>query len=364
MDDVTHDTRLHVEDEGTGNYLDGLEMRYSIRGEEDRLIAFAFSESNARRLAVCWNALQHIPTVELESGQLQNMVTLKRAAEAERDSLIRDAERYRWIRGGNRIGVKWCELYSGGQALDDAIDSTMKALPSVTAKARFDRAGGHEETDPIERLRFFCSQAMGGQDWLDVEQFFNDVIAERGYIEKRAKTAEKEWMSRADTEQKAERLVMARLQKDFSTVGLCGEELPWIEHFCEKRQELVRDSMTLDGWMILEILPAIAAVKAERDVLRNVCAEAYKLAGALDAPVEALDNLSAAMMGQPLPHATFLPVIATAASAPKAVRLTEAEIGQLDRQSRKGIENLMSTWPVPLARAIEVAVLRKNGIEA
>ena len=33
----------------------------------------------------------------------------------------------------------------------EAVDSTKKSLPPVTtAKARFDNAGGHEETDPIE----------------------------------------------------------------------------------------------------------------------------------------------------------------------------------------------------------------------
>lgn len=30
---------------------------------------------------------------------------------------------------------------------------------------------------PIERLRFFCSLAMQDQDWLDVEQFFNELEA-------------------------------------------------------------------------------------------------------------------------------------------------------------------------------------------
>lgn len=111
-------------------------------------------------------------------------------AERERDALARDAERYRWIRGGSRIGVKWCELYSGGVALDEAIDSTMKALPSATAKARFDKAGGHEEPDPIERLRFFCSKAMSGQDWFDVERLFNDVVAERDALNGRLNCAE------------------------------------------------------------------------------------------------------------------------------------------------------------------------------
>ena len=51
-------------------------------------------------------------------------------------------------------------------------------------------------------------------------------------------------------------------------------------------------------------------VTAERDALRNVCAEAYQLAGALDSPIEALDNLAAAMTGRPLPHESFLPVVA------------------------------------------------------
>ena len=43
-------------------------------------------------------------------------------------------------------------------------------------------------------------------------------------------------------------------------------------------------------------------------VLQRVCAEAYQLAGAVGAPVAALDNLSAAASGRPIPHGTFLPV--------------------------------------------------------
>ena len=55
--------------------------------------------------------------------------------------------------------------------------------------------------------------------------------------------------------------------------------------------------------------------------------------------------------------------IADAESQAGPVRLTEAEIGVIDRQSREGIKSLMSTWPVPLARAIEDAVLRANGLK-
>jgi len=47
-----------------------------------------------------------------------------------------------------------------------------------TAKERYDKSmDGYVEIDPLERLRFFCSLAMKGRDWFDVEQFFNDVKA-------------------------------------------------------------------------------------------------------------------------------------------------------------------------------------------
>ena len=36
---------------------------------------------------------------------------------------------------------------------------------------------GWAESDPLERLRFFCSLAITGQDWIDIEQFFNDLKA-------------------------------------------------------------------------------------------------------------------------------------------------------------------------------------------
>ncbi len=51
----------------------------------------------------------------------------------------------------------------------------MSAGLGVAAKARFYALGGDEEPAPLERLRFFCSLAMNGQDWMDVEPFFNDV---------------------------------------------------------------------------------------------------------------------------------------------------------------------------------------------
>lgn len=59
-------------------------------------------------------------------------------------------------------------------ALKEAIKNQSKS-----ALAEFTDCAGSDETDPIERLRFFCSLAMKGQDWLDVEPFF-EAIKQRG----------------------------------------------------------------------------------------------------------------------------------------------------------------------------------------
>ena len=45
----------------------------------------------------------------------------------------------------------------------------------LTALERFKECDGHEAPNALERLRFFCSLAMTGQDWLDVEPFFDDL---------------------------------------------------------------------------------------------------------------------------------------------------------------------------------------------
>ena len=54
----------------------------------------------------------------------------------------------------------------------------------------------------------------------------------------------------------------------------------------------------------------IRRLEARIAVLEEVCGEAYQLAGAAGAPEKALDNLAAAAEGEPIPHATFLPVSA------------------------------------------------------
>src|ERR1700682_4185180 len=56
---------------------------------------------------------------------------------------------------------------------------TAKQIAAIgTAKQRYNELRVEDEvSDPIERLRAFCSLAMNGQDWVDVEPFFDAVLA-------------------------------------------------------------------------------------------------------------------------------------------------------------------------------------------
>lgn len=71
--------------------------------------------------------------------------------------------------------------------LDDVQDYARAAIEAYRkqqfengdALQRYKECGGDEESDPVERLRFYCSLAMSGQDWLDVEPFFDALLADR-----------------------------------------------------------------------------------------------------------------------------------------------------------------------------------------
>lgn len=56
------------------------------------------------------------------------------------------------------------------------------------------------------------------------------------------------------------------------------------------------------------IVAELTRKKEELAELRNVCSEAYQMAGQIGAATRILDNLSAAAAGRPLRHETFLPV--------------------------------------------------------
>lgn len=50
-----------------------------------------------------------------------------------------------------------------------------RAADQASALQRYNQHADLADEPPLERLRAFCSYAMKGQDWLDVEPFFDDV---------------------------------------------------------------------------------------------------------------------------------------------------------------------------------------------
>ena len=91
------------------------------------------------------------------------------------------------IVNGRPHGINWMPAYSVTVTFDTEEESN-KFYESLDKKElekaleKFVECGGWDEVDPVERLRFFCSLAMVGQDWLDVEQFIDDIkkALERG----------------------------------------------------------------------------------------------------------------------------------------------------------------------------------------
>lgn len=106
-----------------------------------------------------------------------------------------------------------------------------------------------------------------------------------------------------------------------TTGGLCWCLLP-IGH--EGQCQAFAGMRPIDNTGTSEIERLRAADAAQREEiqrLRRVCAEAYQLAGAVGAPVKALENLAYAAQGAPdLPHATFLPILDTDCSEIQRLR--------------------------------------------
>lgn len=85
----------------------------------------------------------------------------------------------------NRLQYEHAEMLDRLRATLAAPSAGAGAAESAreTAKSQYDKimdeaaSSGDEPMSAIERLRLFCSFAMCGQDWLDVEPFFDDVLA-------------------------------------------------------------------------------------------------------------------------------------------------------------------------------------------
>lgn len=71
-----------------------------------------------------------------------------------------------------------------------------------------------------------------------------------------------------------EREILSFLKKQFSCVGLCDETPSWIEHYSREKDEL-----TLEGWVILELMPEVRKLTKRNELLEKQLRE---LVDALD----------------------------------------------------------------------------------
>jgi hypothetical protein len=75
-------------DEGSPNYLDGIESQYRLEKGDD-LVAFALNFEDARRLVACWNACEGISTENLEDNSSVKVLAERyNKALRQRDELL------------------------------------------------------------------------------------------------------------------------------------------------------------------------------------------------------------------------------------------------------------------------------------
>lgn len=75
----------------------------------------------------------------------------------------------------NTVAAAWFSPTASAASTPPTPQRWMRSPPKPvpSALATFESNGETDELNPIERLRYFCSLAMDGQDWLDVEPFFD-----------------------------------------------------------------------------------------------------------------------------------------------------------------------------------------------
>lgn len=94
-----------------------------------------------------------------------------------RDAFVLHRNEHMFLRFAPNEHAEWNFIEGFIQGARTLPMTALAAEPEPTALQEFNKCGGHEETSPLERLRFFCSLSMSGQDWLDVEPFF-DALSE------------------------------------------------------------------------------------------------------------------------------------------------------------------------------------------
>ena len=93
----------------------------------------------------------------------------------------------------NKPGV--VKAYTADQVIP-AIEADRKhRLESRDALQRYKNCEEYKKPDPVARLRLYCALAMSHQDWLVVEPFFDDLIADRKQRSFTKPSTNQDWLS-------------------------------------------------------------------------------------------------------------------------------------------------------------------------
>ena len=131
---------LHTVENDTGRIkhmcpvdADGFSLLTIVEHEGTKFAA-VYRDEDARRIVACANALEHISTEDLESGQMQNLAVRLADAERERDELLNALKKRCYIFGESHLSGY--RLILGFNTLADVEEAHQQIVKSSAIRPR------------------------------------------------------------------------------------------------------------------------------------------------------------------------------------------------------------------------------------
>ena len=171
----------------------------------------------------------------------------------------------------------------------------------------------------------------------------------------------------------AEDVLKQNVLNEFWRIGVIDGQPGWIQHYCHERKEVVKDPLTLDGELHCTILPAVEAIKAERDSLQSRVAEleAERAERERQEPIATVgwdrNFMWVVWHGKDMPEKGVETLLYAAPPVTAPVRLTDEQVERALRTNgayeSDAAYAMAKNGLLTDARAIETAVLRANGFK-
>ena len=171
----------------------------------------------------------------------------------------------------------------------------------------------------------------------------------------------------------AEDVLKQNVLNEFWRIGVIDGQPGWIQHYCHERKEVVKDPLTLDGELHCTILPAVEAIKAERDSLQSRVAEleAERAERERQEPIATVgwdrNFIGVVWHGKDMPEKGVETLLYAAPPVTAPVRLTDEQVERALRTNgayeSDAAYAMAKNGLLTDARAIESAALRANGFK-